>query len=204
MRELGLFPLGIVLLPSERVPLHIFEERYKELIDECVALNAEFGLLYADESGLRDVGCRAFVLEVIDRFDDGRLNILVEGRERFRIVRHTGGRSFSTAEVEPLADEDSRSEPESAVRALNAFQRLVELVEAEVELPDPLSPALSYELAGRVELDHEAKQELLESRSESDRLVRVSELLEAAAASVALAEEARKRAAGNGKVSPPG
>jgi Lon protease-like protein len=204
MRELGLFPLGIVLLPSERVPLHIFEERYKELIDECVALNAEFGLLYADESGLREVGCRAFVIEVIDRFDDGRLNILVEGRQRFRIVRHTGGRSFSTAEVEPLGDEDRRSEPESAVRALNAFQRLVELVEAEVELPDPLSPELSYELAGRVELDHEAKQELLESRSEAERLVRVSELLEAAAASVALAEEARKRASGNGKVSPPG
>jgi Lon protease-like protein len=204
MAELGLFPLGIVLLPNERVPLHVFEERYKELIAECLELNTEFGLLYADESGLREVGCRAFVIEVIDRFDDGRLNILVEGRERFRILRHTGGRSFSTAEVEPVGDDDPRSEPESAVRALNAFQRLVELVEAEVELPDPLAPELSYELAGRVELDHEAKQELLESRSEADRLVRVSELLEAAAASVALAEEARKRASGNGKVSPPG
>ena len=94
--------------------------------------------------------------------------------------------------------------PESAARALNAFQQLVELVEVEVDLPDPLGPALSYELAGRVELEPEAKQELLESRSEVERLERVAELLEAAAASVALAEEARKRAAGNGRVSPPG
>jgi ATP-dependent Lon protease len=204
MPDLGLFPLGIVLLPSERVPLHIFEERYKELIDECVALDAEFGLLYADESGLREVGCRAAVVEVIDRFEDGRLNVLVEGGERFRILRHTGGRVFSTAEVEPVADDGPGSAPEEAARALNAFHQLVELVEAEVELPDLLSPQLSFELAGRVELEPEAKQELLESRSEPQRLERVAQLLEAAAASVALAEEARKRASGNGKVSPPG
>ena len=193
-----------MLLPSERVPLHVFEERYKELIDECVALDAEFGLLYADESGLREIGCRAAVVEVIERFEDGRLNILVEGGERFRILRHTGGREFSTAEVEPVADDGPRAGPEDAARALNAFHQLVELVEAEVELPDLLSPQLSFELAGRVELEHEAKQELLESRSEPQRLERVAELLEAAAASVALAEEARKRASGNGKVSPPG
>jgi ATP-dependent Lon protease len=204
MPDLGLFPLGIVLLPTERVPLHVFEERYKELIGECVARDEEFGLLYADESGLREVGCRATVVEVLERFDDGRMNILVEGRERFRILRHTGGRSFSTAEVEPVADDDASTAPESGARALHAFQRLVELVEVEVELPDPLAPQLSFELAGRVELEQEAKQELLELRSEVQRLERVAELLEGAAATVALAEEARKRAAGNGKVSPPG
>src|SRR5438105_2093009 len=178
MPELGLFPLGIVLLPAERVPLHVFEERYKELIGECIALEDEFGLLYADESGLREVGCRAVVAEVIERFDDGRMNVLVEGRERFRILRHTGGRSFSTAEVEPFDDEDPRTAPESAARALNAFKHLVELVEVEVELPDPLAPQLSFELAGRVELEPEAKQELLESRTEVQRLERVAELLE--------------------------
>jgi len=140
---------------------------------------------------------------VLEQFDDGRMNIVVEGRERFRIVQHTSGRSFSTAEVEPLGDEERGIAPEAAARALNAFQKLVEIVEAEVELPDPLSPQLSYELAGRVEFEAEAKQELLESRSESKRLERVAELLESAAASVALTEEARKRASSNGKVSPP-
>jgi Lon protease-like protein len=201
--ELGLFPLGLVLLPTERVPLHIFEDRYRELIGECVELEREFGLLYADDEGLREVGCRAAVLEVLEQFDDGRMNIVVEGRERFRIVQHTSGRSFSTAEVEPLGDDERGIAPEAAARALNAFQKLVEIVEAEVELPDPLSPQLSYELAGRVEFEAEAKQELLESRSESKRLERVAELLESAAATVALTEEARKRASSNGKVSPP-
>src|SRR4051812_27526144 len=154
--ELGLFPLGLVLLPTERVPLHIFEDRYRELIGECLELEREFGLLFADDDGLREIGCRAAVLEVLERFDDGRLNIVVEGGERFRIVRHTSGRSFATAEVEPVEDEDATLAPEAGARAVAAFRALVELVEAEVELPDPLSPQLSYELAGRVELEAEA------------------------------------------------
>src|SRR5215831_14039634 len=118
MSELGLFPLGVVLLPTERIPLHIFEDRYRELIGECIESDGEFGLLYADDDGLREVGCRAAVLEVLERFDDGRLNIVVEGRDRFRIVRHTSGRTFSTADVEPVADDDRTVAPESAARAL--------------------------------------------------------------------------------------
>ncbi len=203
MPELGLFPLSIVLLPTERVPLHIFEERYQELIGECLKLERDFGLLLADDDGLREVGCRAAVIEVLEQFDDGRLNVVVEGRERFRIVRHTSGRSFSTAEVEPFVDEAGTPDPGAAARALDAFRRLLEAVEAEVEPPEFGEPQLSFALAGRVELEPEPKQELLESRSEPERLERVAELLEAAAASVVLAEEARRRASGNGKVSPP-
>jgi Lon protease-like protein len=92
MSELGLFPLGIVLLPTEQIPLHIFEERYQELIGECLDLELEFGLVYADDEGLREVGTRALVTEVLDRFDDGRLNIVVEGGERFRLLQLTEGR----------------------------------------------------------------------------------------------------------------
>src|ERR687898_526017 len=90
MSELGLFPLGIVLLPSEQIPLHIFEDRYQELIGECLAEEREFGLIYADDDGLREIGTLAIVTEVLDRFDDGRLNIVVEGRERFRLLELTG------------------------------------------------------------------------------------------------------------------
>ena len=91
-KEIGLFPLELVLLPTERVPLHIFEERYKELIGECMALDRTFGLVFADERGLREIGTLAAVTAVLERFDDGRLNILAEGRERFRLVALTRGR----------------------------------------------------------------------------------------------------------------
>ena len=85
MEEIGLFPLGMVLLPTERVPLHIFEPRYLELIGECVQHDREFGLVYADDDGIRAVGTRAKVIDVV-RLPDGRLSVVVEGRERFRLV----------------------------------------------------------------------------------------------------------------------
>ena len=105
MVELGLFPLGIVLLPTEQLPLHIFEDRYKELIAECLDADTEFGLVYADDDGIRDVGTRARVSEVLTRFEDGRLNILVEGGDRFRLGEITEGRSFQTGRVLPVHDE---------------------------------------------------------------------------------------------------
>jgi len=104
--EIGLFPLDLVLLPTERVPLHIFEERYKELIGECVREGRDFGLLRASEAGMAEVGTRASVAELLQELPDGRMNIVVEGGERFRLVDLTDGRSFQTAEVEPYDDED--------------------------------------------------------------------------------------------------
>src|SRR5579864_7769331 len=116
--ELGLFPLGVVLLPTERIPLHIFEPRYRELINECIDEEIEFGLVFADEDGVRELGTRALVTDVLERFEDGRLNIVVEGQERFRVERMTQGRSFMTAIVQPVDDEGDESvEEETAARA---------------------------------------------------------------------------------------
>ena len=89
MDEIGLFPLGLVLLPTEQVPLHIFEPRYRELITECVDEERPFGLVYADDDGIRQVGTLATVVEVTDRFEDGRLNIVVEGGDRFKLLELT-------------------------------------------------------------------------------------------------------------------
>jgi Lon protease-like protein len=199
--EIGLFPLELVLLPSERVPLHIFEDPYKELISECVAKTSEFGLILETEDGLRDVGTRTGVLEVVHTFDDGRMNVLVEGRDRFRLVYQTGGRSFRTAYVEPLEDEDGPPSEEEAEAALEVFRRLVQVAEAE-EIGEPAEGgvALSFQLAARVDFGPELKQELLELRSERQRLVRLVELLERAVVGLAREREVRERASGNGKV----
>jgi Lon protease-like protein len=200
MSELGLFPLPMVLLPTEQVPLHIFEERYKELIGECLDEDEEFGLVYADDDGLRDVGTRAGVVEVLTRFEDGRLNILVEGRERFRLLDLTSGRSFQTAEVAPVLDEEDPGEPETIERARALFERLRELTDSEIEVPEPETPQLSYVLAGRVELAPEVKLELLAEVSERVRLERVCDLLEGAAVTVERQRRAAQRAATNGRV----
>jgi Lon protease-like protein len=201
MSEIGLFPLGVVLLPTERVPLHIFEDRYKELIGECLTLEGEFGLVFADEHGLREVGTRAAVARVLERFPDGRMNIMIEGRERFRLVALTKGRSFHTAEVEPVSDEEVGADQADVTRALEQFARLKEITASEVEDPDPEAGRLSFQLAARVDFGAEVKQQLLEERSEVRRMHVVAELLENAVATVALEQEVRERAAQNGKVS---
>ena len=204
MREIGLFPLGIVLLPGERVPLHIFEPRYRELIGECLAEETEFGLLLADEDGVREVGTTAAVVEVLERFDDGRLNIVVEGRDRFRVLTETEGRSFKTAQILSLDDGSEEPTEDEVGRCLTAFRRLVEVAEAEAEEPEPGRELLSYWLAARVDFGTEAKQELLELGSERERVVRLTVLLNRAREVLQFTRTARERAQGNGRVEPPG
>ncbi len=204
MSELGLFPLGIVLLPTEQIPLHIFEDRYQELIGECLEQQTEFGLVYADESGLREIGTRAGVTEVLDRFDDGRLNIVVEGHERFRLRELTEGRSFQTGVVDPVDEEHDPAESADTERVLELFHRLVDLTGAEVEAPAPDAAQLSFELAGRFEFAPELKQRLLQLTSERERMKLLTELLAAAATAVEREKDVAQRAASNGKVEPRG
>ena len=198
MDEIGLFPLGIVLLPTEVLPLHIFEERYKELIGECVELGRDFGLVYADDDGVREAGTRARVADVLERFDDGRLNVLVEGGERFHVERLTRGRSFMTAEVEPLEDEWGEPDENAAARATEAFRALAAVAGAEAEMPDVESGRLSFAVAARVEIAADAKQELLELRSENARLERLRELLDATREGILAARRLAEHAKTNG------
>ena len=182
MPEIGLFPLELVLLPSERVPLHIFEERYRELVGESLADGAEFGLILEDDDGLRQVGTRTGVIELVHTFDDGRMNVLVEGRERFRIVRRPrGGRTgrprWSRSRTTPARSRATRR-PRARSRS---FRRLAAVAEAdEVEVPTAVGGTpLSFQLAARVDFGTVLKQELLELRSERARLDRLVDLLDA-------------------------
>ncbi len=204
MSEIGLFPLGIVLLPTERLPLHIFEERYKELIGECLQTDGDFGLVFADDDGMRTTGTRAGVVQVLERFPDGRLNIVVEGRERFRIVEVTSGRSFETAIVEELPDEEISAVPveEDLAECLQAYRRLIDAAGAEPDEFDPGVGSVAFQIAGIIDFTPEIKQELLELRSEGERLVKLTGLLDRAVDAVLLQRTARERAAGNGHVAP--
>jgi Lon protease-like protein len=188
-----------VLVPGERAPLHIFEPRYRELIGECIDEEGEFGLVLAEDESHRDVGTRARVVEVLERFDDGRLNIVVEGGERFRVVEATQGRSFLTALAEPLQDEDDAAPPAAeAEEALKLFRELRELVESDVDDPDE-STLLSFGLAARVDFGAAAKQQLLETTSERGRLTLMRTLLTRAVEKTRAERTRRELAARNGR-----
>jgi len=199
--EIGLFPLELVLVPTERVPLHIFEPRYKELIGECLRGGREFGLVLQDEQGRREIGTRAAVVEVLQVFDDGRMNVIVEGHERFRLRELTSGRIFLTGDVEPVDDEDDEQDAAVSEEAMALFRRLVEAAGGDVDEPEDDAGPLSFQIAARVDFGTEPKQELLELRSEPARLRHLCPLLEGAIEAVEREREIRERAGMNGKVS---
>jgi Lon protease-like protein len=202
---MGLFPLELVLVPTERVPLNVFEPRYKELVGECLERQEEFGIVLAKPSGdVHHVGTRAAVVEVLQVLPDGRMHVVVEGGDRFRLLEVDHERSFDTGTVEELVDQDDPPEPADLERALETFKRLQETVGAPGEPPDPASPQFDFQIAARVEFSNDSKQELLELTSPRERLARLVDLLERAHEALVIDHELRRRAHGNGKVTPPG
>jgi Lon protease-like protein len=200
MTEIGLFPLGIVLLPGERIPLHIFEERYKELIGECLQTGDEFGIVFGDDDGVRSIGTTATVTEVLERFDDGRLNIVVQGRRRFSVEHITTGRTFITAHVIGLSDEASGVEPIQKEACIEAYRELASAAGLEGDTPAPEGEALSFSIGAVVGFDPHLKQDLLEMKSEAARLERLTEMLRTATELLKRRSEIEARAAGNGHV----
>jgi len=200
--EIGLFPINLVLVPGEQAPLHIFEPRYRELIAECVDFGADFGLVLEDDEGMRDVGVRCAVVEVIDRFPDGRLNVVVEARERIQLVGLTEGRSFRTGEVEDVPDETDNPTEDEMEECLAAYARVVAAAEAELDDLDLDADSIAYQIASRIDFGTEVKQGLLEIRSERERVVHLAPMLNQAAEAVEREAEIRRRASGNGRVEP--
>jgi Lon protease-like protein len=199
--EIGLFPLNLVLVPGEQAPLHIFEPRYRELIAECLDRGRDFGLVLEDDAGMREVGTRCSVVEVLDHFPDGRLNVVVQARERLQLLEMTQGRVFQTAEVENLPDESDDPSEDEIEECLAAYARVVAAAEAELEDLD-LDDSIAYQIASRIDFGTEVKQGLLEIRSERERVVRLAPMLNQAAEAVEREQEIRGRASGNGRVEP--
>jgi Lon protease-like protein len=105
LSDIPLFPLNVVLMPGAPLPLHIFEERYKQMVNECLEQEGEFGMVFADESGTRQVGCTAKIVELVERYEDGRMVILVEGSRRFRLNNVLTGKPYYVGEIEYFQDE---------------------------------------------------------------------------------------------------
>jgi Lon protease-like protein len=196
-----LFPLGLVLLPGELVPLHIFEERYKLMIGECLEQESEFGIIWLSDDGLKEIGCAARITRVLERFDDGRLNILVEGTEPFRLTRRIEDLPYPAGDVEPLAD-DRETDEDALERARSRYADLVEEVTETRPEPEALAELDAYGMAATLEVAPAAKQVLLELRSESGRLEQLEAMFAEALQRIKMAERAAEKASGNGHLRP--
>jgi Lon protease-like protein len=196
-----LFPLDLVLIPRELVPLHIFEERYKQMIGECLDQKKEFGIVWLSDDGLKDIGCSARIDRVLERFEDGKLNILVEGSSPFRLLKRIDDLPYPAGDVQPLADDPDNPDDARAIEA--ARKRYADLV-AEVTDERPSAETLAqldaYGMAATLDVGLAAKQMLLELRSERARLEQLDALFGEALGRIRHAERAAERAQGNGSV----
>ncbi len=196
-----LFPLGLVLLPGESVPLHIFEDRYKTMIGECLDEEREFGVIWLADDGLKDIGCGARITRVVERFDDGRMIIQVEGTTPFRLERRIGDLPYPAGDVELL--EDAPDTDEAALeRARSGYADLVEEVTESRPEPEALAELGAYGMAATLEIAPAAKQALLELRSAPARLEQLEALFGEALRRIKTAENVAERASGNGHLKP--
>ena len=203
---LRLFPLGIVLLPGMRLPLHIFEERYRVMIRECLAEGSEFGVVLYEGGNLARVGCRAWIIQVLREYEDGRMDILTHGRERFRILETMEDRPYLRAEVEPFRDEPeepSARADELAARGIKSLKKLGEMVDRtpdEAKLTSLPLDELSFYIAAADGFERPEKQKLLEMRSTTERLEKGVEALTHIIERLRMSLEIRRIIGGNGHI----
>ncbi|MEW6637849.1 MAG: LON peptidase substrate-binding domain-containing protein [Actinomycetota bacterium] len=200
MSDIPLFPLNVVLMPGAPLPLHIFEERYKQMVNECLESGSEFGMVFADESGTREVGCTARIVELVERYEDGRMLILVEGSRRFRLNSVLAGKPYYVGEIEYLEDEPEEDVADLAGECVALLERVVEAAtEGSVGIEvEPPYRNLSFAIAGRIDFDLETRQQILELTSERERLERLKGLLSEAADRLEREKQAREKAQSNG------
>jgi Lon protease-like protein len=199
-RDFPLFPLGIVALPSEAVPLHIFEERYKTMINECLTRESEFGIVWLSDDGLREIGCACAIDRVLERMDDGRMNILAKGTRPFRVLERLGHLAYPAGVVEFLNDRADPVDPALRTDAHAAYADLVKRATGHDPNPDELAAMGAYEMAATVDFGLDAKQGLLDLRSENARLRLVARMFRAAIKRLDFVDRAQSRAQSNGKV----
>jgi len=200
---LPIFPLELVLLPGVPLPLHIFEPRYKEMIAECLEQKKPFGVVRASSDGVADIGCTAEIMSVTKKYDDGRMDILTRGVERFEVIEVNEDRSFLQAEIAMVHDEDEdedeerdEGEPhkptaEMVTQAVRLHAEIAKLAGAEPSGPDEHAGNLSFLLAGSLPLDLDFKQSLLATLSEAKRLEAIVGYLEAILPGLRRASNAR-------------
>ena len=198
--EFPLFPLPVVALPTEVVPLHIFEERYKTMIGNCLERESEFGIVWLSDDGLKSTGCACVVERVLERTPDGSMNIACRGTRAFRILERVEHLPYPAGTVEWLEEKDEEVDERTLEDAREAYGELVR--EATDEDPDAERMATmgAYEMAATVDFGLDAKQGLLDLRSENARLRLVARLFRAAVKRLDFIERAQARARSNGKV----
>jgi ATP-dependent Lon protease len=198
--RIPLFPLNVVLLPGAELPLHIFEPRYRQMVRQCLDDKLEFGMLLALPKGVVHVGCTAEIIEVVKRYNDGRMDILTVGRAPFRVVKLFDENPLLEGDVDYLEDGETHSNARVRHELVELYEACHTLIFGDYpkNLESGAPENLSYVVAGTLPMDLLWKQQILELRSEADREERLVTYLREWAPHLQKTEVKRQRAGGNG------
>jgi ATP-dependent Lon protease len=199
--RIALFPLNVVLFPGEPLPLHIFETRYRRMVRECLDGKVPFGMLLALSDGVAHVGCTAEILEVTKRYDDGRMDILTVGRQRFRIVDLFTDDPLLEGNVDYLVDVvDSPPDPGKRKELIELYETCHTLLFSGMpkNIEESQPELISFAISSVLPIDLLWKQQILELRSEAERQERLLGYLREWAPHLQQVEILRDRTTGNG------
>ncbi len=160
------------------MPLHIFEERYKEMVGNAIRDKSEFGIVLAKDDGIVNAGCTVVVEKVMKHYDDGRMDVMTRGQRRFEIVVLNEDKDYLQGEVEFFDDDEPGPAPaEIQHKALDQYKNLLEIGEVRpYSMPNLKDPQLSFQLAQTIQ-DTDFLNMLLRNRSEAARLKELNEYL---------------------------
>ena len=198
--RIPIFPLDVVLFPGIPLPLHIFEERYKLMVHECMEQRREFGVVMTRGDGGAAVGCTAAILQVVKQYPDGRMDILTVGRTPFKMSDVFDEKPYLEATVEYLEDQPMQEDVQAPRQLLQLFEQCFSMLHGrapQLEIPQGNIP-ITFLIASDLPLDLEYKQELLELRSETERQANLREKMEKWLPELEQLDLIKRRAGGNG------
>jgi ATP-dependent Lon protease len=198
--RIPLFPLNVVLLPGADLPLHIFEPRYREMVKNCLKEKSEFGMLLSLPKGVARVGCTAEILDIVKRYEDGRMDVLTAGRAPFRVVELLAEDPLLEGHVDYLEDRETPANPRVQRELVELFEACHTLIFDDYlkNLQGASPEELSYLVAATLPMDLLWKQQILELRTEADRQERLVAYLREWAPHLQKSGAMRQRAGGNG------
>mgnify|MGYP000111774245 FL=1 len=190
--KIPIFPLPLVLLPGEKLPLHIFEEKYKKMIEHCLKNNKNFGIINSKNNDSLIIGCTASIDQVVGGENESReYDILVSGTERFIVKSYNTSEDYKQAHVKTWNDIDDTID-EALLQEANVFLYEVLLkLGASSKIPQINMPKSSFEIASMLDIDKRAKKILLKSQSENDRLIVLKRILKKAIIKIDYEDPAR-------------
>ena len=183
IKKLPLFPLNMVVLPEEQVPLHIFENRYKKMVENCINKDSEFGIVYIKNDVMENIGCSMSIKKVLKKYTSGKYDLICKGDERFKIKKLYKDDELWYADVEYFDEHYSLIEKKYFDKTLDKYLKFLISVNPNINFQNELEKSRSFDFTKNVVLPKQIKQIFLNLKNEKSRLDFINEFLDSLASS---------------------